>query len=97
MGTGKQGDDHPDEDREETDRPGREIGNDHRKVIEYLIDNEGWTYKLPQGGGYPRLYPADRSQPTIRVPRTGNTRGRAFSNWIAEVRRKGGHWPPERK
>ena len=42
---------------QETDRPGREIDNEHRKVIEYLIDNEGWTYKLPKGGGYPRGAP----------------------------------------
>ncbi len=96
-GTGKQGDDHPDDGREETDRPGREIDSDHRTVIEYLIDNEGWAYKLPKGGGYPRLYPADRNRRAISVPKTGHRRGRAFNNWIAQVRQKGGHWPPERK
>ena len=68
-----------------------------RESLELLIDNQGWTYKRATGRGYPRLYPADRSQSAIKVPKTGHTRGRAFDNWIAQVRRKGGHWPPERK
>jgi hypothetical protein len=82
---------------EKTDRPGREVSQEHREVITYLIDNEGWRYKLPSGGGYPKLLPADRTQAAIRVPKTGRTRGHAFSNWLAEIRRKGGHWPPEGK
>jgi hypothetical protein len=64
-------------------------------VILDLIDNQGWMYKLPTGRGYPRLYPPDRTQGQIRVPKTGHTRGHAFDNWLAEVRRKGGQWPPE--
>jgi hypothetical protein len=87
----------PDENREKTDRPGDEVDKDHRGVITDLIDNQGWKYKKPSGGGYPRLYPADSAQAPIKVPKTGHTRGRAFSNWVAEIRRKGGHWPPERK
>jgi hypothetical protein len=80
----------------ETDRPGQEVSTEHRKVITHLIDNEGWAYKLPEGRGYPRLYPpsSDRS---IRVPKTGRTKGHAFDNWLAEIRRNGGHWPPQRK
>jgi hypothetical protein len=97
MGTNRQGDEMPGGNREETDRPGREVGSEHRQVIEDLIDNQGWTYKRAAGRGHPRLYPADRSQSAIKVPKTGHTRGRAFDNWIAQVRRKGGHWPPERK
>jgi hypothetical protein len=95
--SGRPGGDNPDEDREETDWPGQEVDKDHREVINYLIGNEGWRYELPRGGGYPKLIPADRSKSPIKVPKTGNTRGRAFSNWIADIRRKGGHWPPERK
>jgi len=59
-------------------------------VIEYLIDNQGWTYRLPTGGGYPGLRPADPAQSPVKVPKTGHSKGRAFSNWIAEIRRKGG-------
>ncbi len=81
----------------ETGRPGQEVSKEHREVITYLIDSQGWAYKLPRGGGYPRLLPADPDQPPIRVPKTGHTKGHAFSNWLAEVRRKGGHWPPDRR
>jgi hypothetical protein len=82
--------------RVETDRPGREVSKEHREVIVDLIDNQGWAYKLPSGGGYPMLYPADRTHDRIRVPKTGHSGGNAFGNWIAEIRRKGGHWPPDR-
>jgi len=45
----------------ETDRPGDEVDKDHRKVIKELIDNQGWSYRLAKGGGYPRLYPPEPS------------------------------------
>lgn len=83
-------------DIEGTDRPGREVSKEHRQVIEHLIDSQGWKYELPSGGGYPRLYPADATQSPIRVPKTGRSRGHAFGNWIADIRRKGGQWPPGR-
>lgn len=79
-----------------TDRPGTEVSKEYREVIVHLIDSEGWAYKLPSGRGYPRLIPADRTKPQIRVPKTGHTRGHAFGNLIGEVRRAGGHWPPDR-
>ena len=82
---------------EETEQPGDEIDKDHRDVINDLVSNQGWRYKKARGGGYPRLYPADSQQTPIKVPKTGHTKGRAFTNWVAEIRRKGGHWPPERK
>lgn len=78
------------------DRPGREIPKDYREVITYLIDSQGWDYKKARGGGYPKLLPADPDQAPIRVPKTPSSQ-RTLSNWIAEIRRKGGHWPPERK
>jgi len=81
----------------ETDRPGQEVSKEHREVIMDLIDNQGWAYKLPIGNGYPRLLPADPAFPPIRVPKTGHAKGRAFSNWLAVIRRSGGHWPPERQ
>lgn len=97
MDIGRAGGSTSDDDPEETDRPGGEVDSDHRKVIIHLIDDQGWRYKKPSGGGYPRLFPANPACGSIKVPKTGHTRGHAFSNWIAEIRRKGGHWPPERK
>jgi len=80
----------------DTDRPGREIDKEYRDIVTHLIDSQGWAYRLATGGGYPRLLPADQSQAAIRVPKTGHTRGRRFHNWVAEIRRAGGHWPPGR-
>lgn len=77
----------------DSDRPGQEVSKEHREVIVDLIDNQGWAYKLPSGSGYPRLYPVDPAMTPIRVPKTGHSRGRAFANWVAEIRRKGGQWP----
>jgi hypothetical protein len=31
------------------------------------------------------------------VPKTGHSKGHAFENWLAAIRRDGGHWPPGRK
>jgi hypothetical protein len=79
-----------------SDRPGREVPKDYREVITHLIDDQGWNYQKPRGGGYPQLRPADPAQPPIKVPRTPSAQ-RTFSNWLADIRRKGGHWPPVRK
>jgi hypothetical protein len=78
-----------------TERPGREVPKDYREVITYLIDEEGWTYRAPRGAGYPQLLPADPAQPLIKVPKTPSSQ-RTLRNWLADIRRKGGHWPPER-
>jgi hypothetical protein len=80
----------------DTDRPGREIPKAYREVVTYLIDSGGWGYKKPRGGGYPKLLPADSAQAPIQVPKTPSSQ-RRYNNWLAEIRRKGGHWPPERK
>jgi hypothetical protein len=61
----------------DTDRPGREIDKEYRDVVEHLIASQGWAYQLPQGSGYPRLLPADRSQPSIKVRRPGTPEGAA--------------------
>jgi hypothetical protein len=80
----------------ETDRPGQEVSKKHREVITHLIDNEGWVYKKAKGQGYPRLFPP-KSELSIKVPKTGHSKGHAFENWLAAIRRNGGHWPPGRK
>jgi hypothetical protein len=79
-----------------TDRPGPEVPKDYKKVIIHLIDNEGWAYRKPSGNGYPKLRPADPAQPPITVPKTPGSQ-RTYINWLAEIRRKGGHWPPAGK
>jgi hypothetical protein len=81
----------------DTDRPGPEVSKEHREVIVDLIDNQGWTYKLPRGRGYPTLNPADTTKNPIKVAKTGHSKGHAFDNWLADIRRKGGHWPPGRQ
>ena len=78
----------------ETDRPGQEVSSAHSRVIKHLIENEGWAYKLPPGRGYPRLHAP--SGWSIRVPRSGHSKGHALENWLAAIRRNDGHWPPGR-
>ncbi len=80
----------------EPERPGKEIDKEYADVVNFLIDTHGWRYRLPTGGGYPRLLPADKAKPAI-CAETGHTRGHAFGNWIGLVRRAGGHWPPGRQ
>lgn len=80
----------------DTDWPEGEIPKDYRKVVKYLVQSEGWTYKKPSGNGYPKLRPPDATQTPIKVPKTPSSQ-RTYNNWLAEIRRKGGHWPPERK
>ncbi len=76
-------------------RPGGEIPKDFRKIIEHLIDTQGWRYQW-NGSGYPKLFPADATHPPISVPKTPSSQ-RSLPNFIAAVRRVGGVWPPERK
>jgi hypothetical protein len=74
-----------------SDRPGREMPKEYRKVAAELVDNQGWSYHAC--GIHPRLYPADPTQPMVTVPTTPGDR-RSLANFIAEVRRRGGSWPP---
>lgn len=76
-----------------TDRPGREIPKEYREVVEFLVDVEGWRYDA-SGKGHPVLYPSDRTKPALRVPTTPGRNPRGWQNWLAEVRRRGGRWPP---
>jgi hypothetical protein len=73
----------------DTDRPGDEIPKDYRKVVKYLIDSEGWSYKKPSGNGYPKILPSDMTQTPIKVPKTPSSQ-RTYSNWLAEIHRKAG-------
>ncbi len=70
-----------------TDRPGRELPKDIRRIALDLVDNQGWTYRL--GKGHPMLYPADKTQPPMAVPTTPSE-ARGYRNWISAVRQRGG-------
>jgi hypothetical protein len=77
----------------DSDRPGRELKKEFREVATALVSNQGWRYDNgSRRGGHPVLYPADLSQPPLAVPTTPG-KGRAFTNFVAEVRRRGGIWP----
>lgn len=77
-----------------TDRPGREIPKEYREVVAELIDHQGWRYT--RGKRHPTLYPAAVAQPALPVPTTPSDR-RGLRNFIADVRARGGAWPPERR
>ena len=75
------------------DRPGKELRKEYREIALELVTNQGWGYSRSHGR-YPMLYPADKSQSPITVALTPNRRARSFENWVAQVRRAGGIWPP---
>lgn len=79
------------------DLPGREIPQDYRQVALELVRNQKWRYDNgKKTSTYPRLFPADRSKNPVKVPKTPSDR-RGFKNWVSEIRRAGGKWPPERR
>jgi hypothetical protein len=81
----------------QTDRPGRELPKEYREVADELSSNQGWRYDSgAKRGGHPILFPPDRTQPQLSVPTTPSDR-RSFDNWLADVRRRGGLWPPRRE
>lgn len=77
------------------DRPGSELPKDYRKVAQELVDNQSWRYDAKRGkGGYPILYPPSGAKP-VKCPRTPSSQ-RRYRNWVSEIRRAGGEWPPEK-
>lgn len=77
-----------------SEMPGREIPKEYREVVEHLVRQQGWRYRT--GGRHSMLFPADPEQRPMAVPGTPGD-NRAFRNWLSDVRRRGGKWPPERK
>lgn len=76
--------------------PGREIPKEYREVAIELVRNQGWRYSSSKSRStYPRLFPQDRTQSPVKIAKTPSDRGHGFKNWIAEIHRKGGIWPPE--
>lgn len=73
-------------------RAGREVPKDYREIVNYQIDRHGWRYDAT-GKKHPVVYPADTGKPPLRVPTTPSDR-RGLRNFIGEVRRRGGTWPP---
>lgn len=76
-----------------TDRPTREIPKEYREVVIHLIDVQSWRYDKRRKG-HPMLFPVGGSRP-IPVPTTPSASPRAWQNWLAQIRRAGGQWPPE--
>jgi hypothetical protein len=65
--------------------------------VDELESSQGWRYDNgKRRSTYPTLFPPDRTVPALRVPRTPSEY-RGFDNWVADVRRRGGIWPPNRK
>jgi hypothetical protein len=77
--------------------PGRELPKEYRAVAVELVLNQGWRYEWRKTLRHPRLLPADRTARPITCPTTPSDKVHGFKNWIAEIRRAGGVWPPERK
>ncbi len=76
--------------------PGREIPKDYRKVVHHLIEVEGWR-NAATGRKHPVVIPPNPAKPAVRIPTTPTRSPRAFQNWLAEIRRAGGRWPPDRQ
>lgn len=78
----------------ESELPGKEIPKEYREVVAELVRNQGWRYDPKRR--HPVLYPEDRSQSPMTVPSTPSDR-RGLLNFLTDVRKRGGKWPPERK
>jgi hypothetical protein len=75
-------------------KPGNEIPKEYRVIVDELVSNQGWRYDNT-GAGHPKLYPADPAMRVIPVPTTPGSQ-RSLKNFVGQVRRSGGIWPPGR-
>ncbi len=75
------------------DTPGREIPKEYRKVAAHLVSVQGWRYDCTRKG-HPMLFPPNQSWQGIPVPTTPSSSPRAWKNWLSQIRRAGGVWPP---
>jgi hypothetical protein len=74
--------------------PGNEIPKEYRAPVLYQVQHHGWRYDA-SGKGHPKLYPVRRGTWPIPVPTTPKGgRSRALANFIGQIRRSGGTWPP---
>jgi hypothetical protein len=76
-------------------QPGRELKKEYREIAEHLVSVQGWTYRTTKR--HPVLVPRDKTKPQLRVATTPTSSPRALKNFIADVRRRGGVWPPPRE
>lgn len=68
-------------------RPGREIPQFQRRVVNVLID-QGWRYEPPAGGGHFKVIPPDPTKPMVVSGSTpSDYKGRL--NWITNLRTSG--------
>lgn len=79
------------------DFPGNEIPKDYRDIATELVRNQGWRYQ--KGSSHPKLFPADKTKGAIILPTTpsDNRKGRGLQNFVHQVRRSGGLWPPRKE
>lgn len=70
-----------------TTKPGSELPKDFRKVATDLVTNQGWSYR--RTGKHATLYPADKTMSPVIAPTTPSDY-RAFRNFLATVRQRGG-------
>ncbi len=75
-------------------KPGNEILKEYRAIVDELVSNQGWRYDN-SGKGYPKLFPPGGAR-QIAVPKTPSDQ-RGLRNFISQVRRAGGVWPPGRQ
>jgi hypothetical protein len=66
------------------------IPKEYRKVLR-VAREQGWTFSVRNG--YPQAWPPDGASRPVAVPKTPKTSGRAFANWLAEMKRGGLEWP----
>lgn len=74
-------------------QPGRELPKEFRAIVQELVANQQWRYRW-EGGRHPMLFPADRTKSPLAVPTTPGDQ-RAIRNFITDVRKRGGVWPPK--
>jgi hypothetical protein len=71
--------------------PGRELPKEYREIAVELVRNQGWRYRY---GKSPHAAPGRQDQVPLIVPTTPSEH-RSFKNFVTDVRRRGGIWPPK--
>jgi hypothetical protein len=72
--------------------PGGELKKDYRIIARHQIKALAWGYDPGTKGKHPRLFPVDKDQPPLMIPGSPGSQ-RSLTNFIADVRRRGGEWP----
>lgn len=68
------------------------MDKDTKKIVKEA-QRQGWRFD--ESGRHPKLWPPDKTKTAVIVAGTPGDR-RARQNLIAEMRRRGFRWPPEK-